>query len=173
MFPRKGKYSNIKKPKNCNCPVKMAIPVNNKIAPPTFVTVDTYFLKFLEKNKNLSIKIPEIMKGIAKPNEYNDSNSILLLKFSSTAASVKIDPRMGPIQGVQPNPKAAPTSSGKVKLWLYWLVKILISLFINLKLIIPISCKEKNIIINPAIILKKFELVKKTSQQMKQLILMI
>ena len=47
----------------------MAIPVNNKINPPTFITVDIYFLKFLEKNKNLSIKIPEITKGIAKPNE--------------------------------------------------------------------------------------------------------
>ena len=47
----------------------MAIPVNNKIAPPTFVIVDMYFLKLLEKNKNLSIKTPEIIKGIAKPNE--------------------------------------------------------------------------------------------------------
>ena len=36
--------------------------------------------------------------------------------FSSIAANVKIDPRMGPIQGVQPNAKAAPTSKGKVKL---------------------------------------------------------
>jgi hypothetical protein len=31
----------------------------------------------------------------------------------------------------------------------------------NLKLIIPISCKEKNIIINPEAILKTFELAKK------------
>ena len=46
-------------------------------------------------------------------------------------------------------------------LLLYWSVKILISLFINLKLIIPISWSEKNIIIIPAIILKIFELVKK------------
>ena len=69
MFPSKGKYSNIKNPKICNWPVKMAIPVNNKIAPPTFVTVDIYFLKVLEKNKNLSIKIPEITKGIANPKE--------------------------------------------------------------------------------------------------------
>ena len=44
------------------------------------------------------------------------------LIFSSIAANVKIDPRMGPIQGVQPNPKAAPTSNGKAKL-----VTILIS----------------------------------------------
>ena len=34
-------------------------------------------------------------------------------------------------------------------------------MFITLKLTIPISCREKNIIINPAIILKKFELDKK------------
>ena len=84
-----------------------------------------------------------------------------MLTFSSIAAIVKIDPRMGPIQGVQPNPKAAPTNSGKAKLWLYWLVKILMSLFKKLKLIIPISWSEKNIIINPAAILKTFELVKK------------
>ena len=86
---------------------------------------------------------------------------MLLLIFSSIAARVKIDPRIGPIQGVQPNPKAAPTNNGKVKLWLYWPVKILISLFINLKLIIPINCSEKNIIIIPAIILKTSELFNK------------
>ena len=59
----------MKNPKTCNWSVKIAIPVNNKIAPPTFVTMDIYFLKFLEKNKNLFIKTPEIIKGIAKPNE--------------------------------------------------------------------------------------------------------
>ena len=86
---------------------------------------------------------------------------MLLLLFSSIEAKAKIDPRMGPIQGVQPNPKAAPTNNGKVKLWLYWSVKILISLFINFKLIIPSNWNEKNIIIMLAIILKIFELVKK------------
>ena len=59
----------MKNPKTCNWSVKIAIPVNNRIAPPTFVIVDIYFRKLLEKNKNLSIKIPEIIKGIAKPNE--------------------------------------------------------------------------------------------------------
>jgi len=39
-----------------------------------------------------------------------------LLIFASIAAKVKIEPRMGPMQGVQPNPKAAPTSTGKAKL---------------------------------------------------------
>ena len=47
----------------------MAIPVNNKIAPPIVVIVDMCFLKLLEKNKNLFIRTPEIIKGIAKPNE--------------------------------------------------------------------------------------------------------
>ena len=59
----------MKNPKICSWSVKIAIPVNNRMVPPTFVTVDIYFLKLLEKNKNLSIKIPEIIKGIAKPNE--------------------------------------------------------------------------------------------------------
>ena len=44
-------------------------------------------------------------------------------RFPSIAAIDKIDPRMGPIQGVQPNPKAAPTRNGKAKLLLYWPVK--------------------------------------------------
>ena len=69
MFSSEGKYSNIKNPKTCSWPVKIAIPVNNRIAPPTFVIIDIYFRKLLEKNKNLSIKIPEIIKGIAKPKE--------------------------------------------------------------------------------------------------------
>ena len=59
----------MKNPKICSWLVKIAIPVNNRMVPPTFVTVDIYFLKLLEKNKNLSIKTPEIIKGIAKPNE--------------------------------------------------------------------------------------------------------
>ena len=45
------------------------MPVSNKIKPPDFVMTDMYFLKLLEKNKNLSIKIPEIIKGTAKPSE--------------------------------------------------------------------------------------------------------
>ena len=69
ILPNKGKYSNIKNPKICNWLVRIAIPVNNKRIPPTFVIVDIYFLKLLEKDKNLSIKIPEIIKGTAKPNE--------------------------------------------------------------------------------------------------------
>ena len=59
----------MKNPKTCSWPVKIAIPVNNRMAPPTFVMVDIYFWKPLEKNQNLSIKTPEIIKGIAKPNE--------------------------------------------------------------------------------------------------------
>ena len=89
-----------------------------------------------------------------------------MLKFSSIAANAKIDPSIGPIQGVQPNPKAAPTTNGKAKELLYLLVKILKSLFINLKLIIPIRWNEKNIIIKPATILKELELFKKNFPRM-------
>ena len=84
-----------------------------------------------------------------------------LLMFSSNAANVKIDPRIGPMQGVQPKPKAAPTSNGNDMLLLYLSVKILMSLFIKLKLRTPIKLSEKNIIIIPAIILKRSEFTKK------------
>ena len=69
IFPREGKYSNIKNPRTCNWPVKIATPVSNKMIPPDFVIINIYLLKLFENNKNLSIKIPEIIKGIAKPNE--------------------------------------------------------------------------------------------------------
>ena len=120
-----------------------------------------YFLKLVENKKNLSNKIPEIIKGMAKPKEYDVNNKIPLPIFSSNAAKVIIDPRIGPMQGVQPNPKAAPTINGKVKLLLYFSVKNLISLFIKLKLKIPIIWRERKIIIIPAKILKILEFVKK------------
>ena len=69
IFSNKGINSNRKNPNICNWLVKMATPVNNRINPPTFVMTDMYFLELLEKNKNLSIKTPEIIKGIANPNE--------------------------------------------------------------------------------------------------------
>ena len=65
ILPNDGKYSNIKKPKTCSWLVKIATPVNNKIIPPLFVIIIIFFLNFLENNRNLSIKIPEIIKGIA------------------------------------------------------------------------------------------------------------
>ena len=79
-----------------------------------------------------------------------------MLTFASIAARVKIEPSIGPIHGVQPNPKAAPTKKGKAKLLLYLLVKILMSLFKNFKLIIPITWREKNIIIRTPTILNIF-----------------
>ena len=105
--------------------------------------------------------MPDMIKGIAKPREYDDNKKILLEMFSSIAAIVKIDPRIGPMQGVQPNPKAAPTNIGKTKWSLCRLVKNLKSLFINCKLKIPISWNANKIIIIPAIILKVSELFKK------------
>ena len=46
------------------------------------------------------------MNGKAKPNEYDVRRNIPLFMLSSVAAKTKIDPRIGPIQGVQPNAKA-------------------------------------------------------------------
>ena len=153
-------YSKIKYPKTCNWSVKIAIPVNNKRTPPTFVIIDKYFLILLENIKNLSIKIPEIIKGNASPNEYEESNIMLSLIFASTTAIVKIDPRIGPMQGVHPKPNAEPTKNGKKKLLLYFSVRNLDSLFIKFKFKNPKICSEKIIIIIPAIILKMFELFK-------------
>ena len=69
MLPKAGKYSKIKKPKTWSWPVKIASPVKRRISPPILDVMDIYFLKFLEKNKNFSIKNPEIINGIAKPKE--------------------------------------------------------------------------------------------------------
>ena len=39
--------------------------------------------------------------------------------FSSVEAKAKIDPKIGPIQGVQPKPKATPIIYGKKIMWGY------------------------------------------------------
>ena len=62
---------------------------------------------------------PDSTKGIANPKEYELKSKTPWLTVFSIAAKVKIDPKIGPIHGVQPNPKAAPTSNGKAKLLLY------------------------------------------------------
>ncbi len=52
------------------------------------------------------------MNGKAKPNEYDVRRNIPLFMLSSVAAKTKIDPRIGPIQGVQPKAKAIPIKIG-------------------------------------------------------------
>ena len=42
---------------------------------------------------------------------------------SSIEANARIDPRIGPIQGVQPNPKPIPTKNGNSKLLEYLILK--------------------------------------------------
>ena len=102
-----------------------------------------------------------VFNAVREAKKATNANASIIFIPPRFAANAKIDPRIGPIQGVQPNPKAAPTSNGKAKLLLYWSVKILMSLIINCKLKIPINWSEKNIIIIPAMILKILELVKK------------
>ena len=65
------------------------------------------------------------------------------------------------MHGVQPKPKAIPTTNGKIKLCLYLSVGSFMSRFINLKLIISRSWSEKITIIVPAKILNKLELTNK------------
>ena len=48
------------------------------------------------------------MNGRARPREYEHNNNIPLEIYSVVEAKSKIDPRIGPIQGVQPNAKAIP-----------------------------------------------------------------
>jgi len=108
-----------------------------------------------------NLEITEKLKSYINDFELLQENPNNQTSVKITSPNAIIDPRMGPKQGVQPKPKAAPTSNGKAKLLLYWLVKILVSLFIKSKFIIPISWREKNIITIPATILKIFELNKK------------
>ena len=87
----------------------------NKITPPILDTRPIFFLKFFENIKNFCIKYPDKIKGTAKPNEYEKSNKIPLFRLSSVAAKTKIEPNMGPIQGVHPKAKAMPIKTGLKK----------------------------------------------------------
>jgi len=68
------------------------------------------------KNKNLKVKF-------------------LYLYFSSVAARTKIDPKIGPIQGVHPKPKAIPINKEN-QILLFFLLQIF---FQNLKININYS----------------------------------
>ena len=67
-------------------------------------------------------------------------------KVSSVEAKAKIDPRIGPIQGVQPNPNANPIVYGN-KMFCDFLASNLFSKFKYPIFINPINCNEKIIII--------------------------
>ena len=55
---------------------------------------------------------PDKTNGIAKPKEYELNSNIALDNVSSIEAKAKIDPKIGPIHGVQPKPKASPITYG-------------------------------------------------------------
>ena len=82
------------------------MPVTKRIIPPIFDIKLIFFLKFLENNKNFWIKYPDKTKGIARPNEYKINNITALDKVSSIDAKAKIEPKIGPMQGVHPKPKS-------------------------------------------------------------------
>ena len=103
------------------------------------------------------IKIPEIINGIANPIEYADKSIIPERMLVSVLAKTKIDPKIGPMQGVHPNPKQPPViNENNNPLWFRWFWN-LASKFKKDKLMIPISCNEKIIIIIAAILVISFE----------------
>ena len=57
-------------------PVKIPIPVASNTIPQIFWIKDSLFFNLVETVKNLLIKSPEIMKGIANPSEYVDKSII-------------------------------------------------------------------------------------------------
>ena len=128
------------------------------MAPPDFEIIFILFLRFFETAMNFWIKKPDKINGIAKPKEYDVKSKIPLVKVISNAAKANIDPRIGPIHGVQPKPKAIPTRTG-YNLFDLLSVWNLFSIFKNLKLKRPKSCNENNIMIAPETILSSKELV--------------
>ena len=105
---------------------------------------------------------PDSIKGIANPREYALKSKTPWLTVFSIAAKVKIDPKIGPIHGVQPNAKAAPIITGKTQSLaksarFAKLSSILNLNKPNLKLMRPIICNEKKITIKPEIHLNSFE----------------
>ena len=127
--------------------------------PPILEIKFIFFLKFLENIKNFCIKAPDIINGIANPNEYKLSKTTALLKVSSIAARVNIEPKIGPMQGVQPKPNARPIKYGK-KILLVFFASKRFSKFKKFRFNIPINWREKIMIIKPATILKTSEFCK-------------
>jgi hypothetical protein len=72
-----------------------------------------------------------------------------------------MDPRIGPIQGVQPNPKPTPTINGNNKLFEYLILKFPKLLFKKFILISSNKYIPKKIIITPDPIDKIFEFCNK------------
>ena len=106
---------------------------------------------------------PDSTKGIANPKEYELKSKTPWLTVFSIAARAKIDPKIGPIQGVQPNPKATPTKNGKANsLENSTAFDNLASIFqrLNFKLKKPSICNENIITITPESNLNSFELFK-------------
>ena len=103
---------------------------------------------------------PDSIKGIVNPREYELKSKTPWLTVSSIAAMVKIDPKIGPIQGDQPNPKAIPIKNGKAQsLENSAAFDNLSSIFQkpNFKLKKPSICNENIITIAPERNLNSFE----------------
>ena len=58
---------------------------------------------------NPSVKAAASTNGTPSPSEYVDSNTTPLATVADVALTVRIAPRMGPMQGVHPKPNANPS----------------------------------------------------------------
>ena len=93
--------------------IKEEIKHNNKIIAPTLLIKRICFFIFFLKYKNLLMLYPDSTNGIANPREYELKSKTPWLTVFSIAAKVKIDPKIGPMHGLQPNAKATPIIKGK------------------------------------------------------------
>ncbi len=125
-------------------------PINKN---PEIFSISNNFVLIFEKNiKNRSIAIAEIKNGIANPAEYIPSKPAPVITDELVAAIVRIPAKIGPIQGVQPAPKAMPTINGPNFPEFLFAMSKLICLSNLLICIIPAMCNPKTIKITPPIL---------------------
>ena len=93
---------------------KVIVPVSKTIPNPInrnpeILSINNNFVLIFEKNiRNRSIATAEIRKGMANPAEYIPSKPAPVITDELVAAIVRIPAKIGPMQGVQPAPKAIP-----------------------------------------------------------------
>ena len=87
--------------------------------PDIFCMVIIDFLAFFEKSKKFPIQYPASINGTPRPIEYISNRKIPWLREFSKEAKAKIEPRIGPMHGVQPKANPMPTTKGKEKLLEY------------------------------------------------------
>src|SRR6202012_4310974 len=89
-------------------PVRKAMPVTIIKTPIARSTVAKCRFMRANSDENRSTMKAAIKKGIPRPAEYTASRPAPLATVAPADAIDRIDARIGPMQGVQPNAKASP-----------------------------------------------------------------